>query len=375
MSPPRKLKVGVTLFIRAGHQSIWENGIFQNCFFLINLFQASPLIEAAFLVNGGEGRPEDAGDFLQLAPAPVIDLNRAMAELDVIIELSAQLNPDWARDFRGRGGRVVGMRVANDYVIDIERMMFGLPHGLLISGTPYDAIWTLPAFEKTCRDYYRWAMRGPVAAMGHLWSPAILERVLAARGAAPFAYEPGRKRWRLGIIEPNICMVKTCHIPMLVCDGAHRQDATFIEVLRVYNSLHLKERADFVSLALSLDLVRHGIATFEGRFPIYELLGVQVEAIVSHSWENEQNYVYYEALYGGFPLIHNSGYLGGCGYRYDTFDPESGALALRRAFAEHDGRLADYRRAARDFLATLNPTHEANVAAYGRALTQLFENP
>jgi len=375
MSQPRKLKIGVTLFIRPGYQSIWENGIFQNCFFLINLFQASPLIEAAFLVNGGDGKPEEAGDFLKLAPAPVISLNEAMAELDVIIELSAQLSPEWARDFRGKGGRVVGMRVANDYVIDIERMMFGLPHGLLMSGTPYDAIWTLPAFEKTCLDYYRWGMRGPVSAMQHLWSPAILERAIAASGAPHFAYEPGRKRWRLGIVEPNICMVKTCHLPMLACDGAHRQDATFIEVMRVYNSLHLKERPDFVALAMGLDLVRHGIASFEGRFPIYEVLGPQAEAIVSHSWENEQNYVYYEALHGGFPLVHNSGYLGGCGYRYETFDPESGASAITKAFAEHDERLADYRRDARAFLATLNPSREANVASYGRAIVQLFENP
>jgi hypothetical protein len=375
MTKPRKLKIGVTLFIRPGHQSIWENGIFQNCFFLINLFQASPLIEAAFLVNGGDGKPEEAGDFLALAPAPVIDLNQAMGELDVIIELSAQLSPDWARDFRGKGGRVVGMRVANDYVIDIERMMFALPHGLLMSGTPYDAIWTLPAFQKTCLDYYKWGMRGPVAAMQHLWSPVILERAMLASGAAPFVYEPGRRRWRLAIIEPNICMVKTCHLPMLACDGAHRQDPTIIQYMRVYNSLHLKERADFVALAMSLDLVRHGIATFEGRFPIYEILGVQADAIVSHSWENEQNYVYYEALYGGFPLIHNSGYLGGCGYRYETFDPESGGAAIRRAFAAHDENLADYRRAARDFLATLDPLNEDNVAAYGRAIVQLFEKP
>jgi hypothetical protein len=189
------------------------------------------------------------------------------------------------------------------------------------------------------------------------------------------AYEAGRRRWRLAVVEPNICMVKTCHIPMLACDGAHRRDATFIEVMRVYNSLHLKERPDFVALAMGLDLVRHGIATFEGRFPIYEILGAQAEAIVSHSWENEQNYVYYEALYGGFPLIHNSGYLGGCGYRYETFDPESGGQAIARAFAEHDERLADYRKDARAFLATLDPTSESNVASYGRAIVQLFETP
>jgi hypothetical protein len=130
----RQLKVGVTLYVRRGQQSLWENGIFQNCFFLVNLLQKSPRISAAYLVNGGDGDAREAGDFLALAPAPVIDMDTAMRELDIVIELSAQLNAQWAIEFRSRGGRVVGMRVANDYAIDIERMMFDKPQATLIAG-------------------------------------------------------------------------------------------------------------------------------------------------------------------------------------------------------------------------------------------------
>ena len=86
MKRPRKLKIGVTLFLREGAQSIWENGIFQNSFFLINLLQKSPAVGETFLVNGGVGKPEEAGDFLALAPAPVIDMTRAAQNLDVIID-------------------------------------------------------------------------------------------------------------------------------------------------------------------------------------------------------------------------------------------------------------------------------------------------
>jgi hypothetical protein len=373
MKRPRKLKVGVTLFLREGQQSIWENGIFQNSFFLINLLKKSPAVGEAFLVNGGDGKPEEAGGFLELAPAPVIDLTRAAQDLDVIIELSAQLNPDWGRAFRERGGRIVGMRVANDYVIDIERMMFNLPHGLLISGTPYDVIWTLPAFEKTCQEYYRAALRAPVVAMQHLWSPVLLERTLPA--GASFAYQPGRPHWRLASLEPNICMVKTVHIPMMAADAAHRLDSGVIEYLRLFNTLALKERPDFVSLARSLDLVKQGRASFEGRYPITEVMSNWADAVISHTWENEQNYLYYELLWGGYPLIHNSHYIGDCGYRYATFDPEGGALAILQAFRGHDRALDDYRRGAREFLATLDPESDRNVAGYTRAIEQLFETP
>ncbi|APA86519.1 DUF2827 domain-containing protein [Paraburkholderia sprentiae WSM5005] len=360
----KKLKVGVTIYLRNGQQSIWENGIFQNCYFLAMLLKHAPNVEAAYLVNGGDGDPAASAHFLEFAPVPVIDLDAAREKLDVVIELSAQLNPDWARSFREKGGHVIGMRVANDYVIDIERMMFGLPHGMLVSGTPYSAIWTLPAFEKTCASYYETALRAPVKAMQHLWSPALVER----SATAAFGYEPGRSRWRLAVLEPNICMVKTSHIPMLLADLAHRQQPHFIEYLRVFNTLQLKSDAQFVGFARSLDLVTQGRATFEPRLPVHEILTQQADAIVSHTWENTQNYVYYEALHGGYPLVHNSDLLGGCGYRYADFDCEGGALALREAFALHDATLEDYRAKARAFLTTLDPLGPANVEQYSAAI-------
>ncbi|UEP32465.1 MULTISPECIES: DUF2827 domain-containing protein [unclassified Burkholderia] len=359
-----KLNVGVTIYLRKGQQSIWENGIFQNCYFLAMLLKHAPNIESVHLVNGGDGDPASAAQFLEFAPVPVIDLDTARQKLDVIIELSAQLNPDWARAFREKGGRVIGMRVANDYVIDIERMMFALPHGMLVSGTPYSAIWTLPAFEKTCASYYETALRAPVTAMQHLWSPAFVER--ATDGG--FGYQAGRSRWRIAVLEPNICMVKTSHIPMLVADLAHRQQPDLIEYLRVFNTIQLKSDAQFVGFARSLDLVVQGRATFEPRLPVHEILTREADAIVSHTWENTQNYIYYEALHGGYPLIHNSDLLRDCGYRYEGFDCEDGALALREAFAVHDASLNDYKAKARRFLATLDPLAPANVEQYSAAI-------
>ncbi|WP_413988115.1 DUF2827 domain-containing protein [Labrys okinawensis] len=368
-----RIRVGVTLYFREGQQSLWENGIFQNCFFLLLLLKNSPLVEGCFIVRGGPGDPAEAGNFLADAPAPVIDLATAMNELDVLIELSAQLDPDWGRQFVARGGRIVGMRVANDFVIDSERMAYGLDPALLMAGVPYHEIWTLPAFERTCVGYYKTGFRAPVRIMQHLWSPAVLERALAvAHPGKIFEYEPGRKRWRCAVLEPNVCSVKTCHLPMLACDVAHRRNPSVIEILRVFGSLAFKEHRDFVAYARSLDLVKQGLATFEGRYPIFEIMGPFADAIVSHHWENAQNYLYYEALYGGYPLIHNSHLLEGCGYSYRNFDPEDAASALLQAFAGHDRHFDDYRRQGRAFLSKLDPLSEANITSYGQTLLDLF---
>ena len=41
-TPMKQLKVGVSIFVRKGEQSLWENGIFQNCLFLVMLLMRSP---------------------------------------------------------------------------------------------------------------------------------------------------------------------------------------------------------------------------------------------------------------------------------------------------------------------------------------------
>ena len=373
----KKLKVGVSLFVRKGEQSLWENGIFQNVLFLAMLLRRSPAVgDVVVVAGGGDGGPEEGRKLLGESPVPVIDLPAAMQELDLMIEMSAQLAKDWIVAFRQRGGKVVSMRVGNDYVIDIERMVFDKPHGLLISGAPYDEVWTLPEYEATCVPYFRSAMRAPVRMVPHLWHPMVLERAVRQLPEGHgFDYQPGRRRWRMGMFEPNICMVKTSHIPLLVCEAAHRADPGVTEQVRAYNTFHMKDHPTFNGFANSLDIVRHGISTFEGRFPIWHVLAMHCDAVISHQWENAQNYLYYEALHGGYPLIHNSHLIGDCGYRYHGFDCEEGGRVLLRAFAEHDASLPAYRETARRFLATLDPAHEANVRAYTEAIEHLCAIP
>lgn len=375
-SVSRKLRVGVSIFVCKGEQSVWENGIYQNCIFLVMLLMRSPLVEATCLVaGGGDGEPADAKHFLADSPVPLIDMNEAAATLDVMIEMSAQLDREWVVAFRERGGKIVAMHVGNDYVIDIERMMFEKPHGSLITGAPYHEVWTLAEYEKSCVPYYRSTHRCPVRVMPHLWSPLVLQRDAARLPeGVSFGYRPGRKRWRAAIFEPNICMVKTCFVPLLVCEAAHRSNPDMLEHVWAYNTFHLKEHVGFNGFARILDIVKHGLTSFEGRFPFCRVVAADVDVVVSHHWENAQNYVFYEALSGGYPLVHNSHLIGNCGYRYHGFDCEEGGRALQRAYTEHDDNFDAYRQNARAFIAQLDPESETNVRIYTQAIASLYEN-
>ena len=376
-APNRKLRVGVTLHVRDGVQSIWENGIFQNCAFLVQLLNNLPLVAQAVLVVN-RATPVSPSDAMMMGDLGLdfMALPQAMAALDVVIEMSEQLPQDWVHAFRQRGGRYACMRVGNDYFIDIERAMFDKPPAGLCNDKHYDAVWTLPEYQRSCHDYFAITTRAPVRVVPHLWTPYFFDKGIASLPPqVHYGYQPGRPRWRVCSFEPNVCMVKTCAIPMLACEEAYRARPAFLENLRVCNTLHLKNHANFVHFAQTLDVVRHGLATFEGRFAVYEFMAHHGDCVVSHHWENGQNYLYYELLYGGYPLVHNSEFIQSQGYYYPDFDCQAAGIALLHAYSQHDANLASYRRQARDLLRTLGVDHPDNLLIYTQELLRLFDDP
>ncbi|AIF46106.1 DUF2827 domain-containing protein [Dyella japonica] len=368
-----RLKVGVTLHLRENVQSIWENGIFQNCVFLVQLLKLSPVVEEAVLVRGGEGKVAHPSMMLEGTGIELMEVGDAYEKLDVVIEMSSQLSDDWVKAYRQSGGRYVWMRVGNDYVIDIERAMFNKPHSGLSSDKPYDAVWTIPEYERSCGDYFSMMARAPLRIVPHLWNPYFLDRAIATLPTqTPWGYQSGKDRWRMCVFEPNVCMVKTSFIPMLVCEEAYRARPSMFESVRVCNSLHMKDHVKFLHFARSLDIVNHGLTTFEGRYPLADFMASCGDCVISHHWENGQNYLYYEVLYGGYPLIHNSEFIRNYGYYYPDFDCQEGGRMLLQTFERHDSEVGDYRRNVMALLSTLDVANTENVLAYTRELQRLY---
>ncbi|KVD75512.1 hypothetical protein WI89_08125 [Burkholderia ubonensis] len=334
-----------------------------------------PKVDAVCWVAGrGQRLAAHARQELTDSPIQVIDWRDAVSTLNVIIEMDAPLDPTWAVEFRALGGRAVSMRMANDYVIDLERMLFQPPLLMPSTEVRYDAVWTLPAYERIGASYWHSTFRAPVRIVPPLWSPVLIEREARQRPhAPPFNYRPARQRWRVAVFEPDHSLVESTCVSLLCCEALHRENPAALDQVRVFNTQHLGGHRGFVDFIRTLDLGRHRLVSLEGRFPFAHLVAGEFDAVVCHQWESAPHARHYEALWGGYPMIHNSSWLGACGYRYTDFDSEAGGRALRRAVCEHDGALDTYRRQARKFLRRLDPLDDTNVQAYGAALAALYE--
>lgn len=109
--------------------------------------------------------------------------------------------------------------------------------------------------------------------------------------------------------------------------------------------------------------------SFEPRAPTSQHMAAWTDAVVTHQWENDLNYLYYDVLYGGYPLIHNSERLKDYGYYYESFDALYGASVLGGAWLDHDRLLEDYRRKSAALFGLLSPKNRTLQETHERLLT------
>lgn len=379
----KRLSVGLTINPNT-ISKIWGNGINQNIAFLALLLQQSPIVEKVFLLH--ESPEETLSDEIVLAGRrlPVHRPDQITHDIDLVIEMGALLNNKWIRRVRTLGTKVVVFQVGHHYALAGEAIVFGNKNGVNITEPELrDEIWTIPEYMRSCAPMLRTLTRRPVLEMPHLWHPCFLEEKIREleNKSDSFGFDPVTSAqkpqgWKVGIFEPNISFVKNCFLPMLACEHAYRVRPEAISGMLVFNSHHLGKHETFLRLALQLDLKKNNKAWFESRHVFSDVMASErIDAVVSHQTENEQNYLYYDALYGGYPLIHNSGILNeaGVGFFYSGFRAEEGGGKLLEAWSQPPEFWTDYKRDASGFLSTLRPENPVNIGAFTERILKLTE--
>jgi Protein of unknown function (DUF2827) len=371
----RKLTVGITILVKPdAKQSIWENGGNQNCVFLYMALKLSPLVERVFLVHRDELNPQTTALGLGQFAADLAPISQVIAKLDVIIEMGEWVATDAAAQLRSRGGKLITYRYGNEYIVAAESALFDkFQWSPNMSGNIADEVWTTPQHAAMCGSFFEAMYGAPVHIVPHIWSPLFLEQQLNALNLrAQFGYAKGRAKKRIAIAEPNINIIKTALIPMLICEEAYKQRPDLIEHVFITNTQVIAQHAGFMQFANKLNIVRDKVATLEARYAIGEFMTHNADVMVVHQWENALNYLYWDVLYGGYPLVHNSPALRDAGYHYEGFNVKAGAQALIRAMTMHDDQFETYCQQCSSLVNQVHATHDANVRTYTQALDRVM---
>jgi Protein of unknown function (DUF2827) len=365
------LRIGITIGLRTPNESLWVNGIKQNVLYLAKMLQASPRKHRVTLVNTTDIRIEDgvAWDTKTFPTRSILDMKD---DLDVVIELGGQMPDNLVTYLKQRGVKIVSYCCGPEYVQISEAIIFNRHVGSLYINQQYDQLWVIPQNIENSLHFFQTLRRAPAVAVPFVWDPMCIEermrttpeRELCSLTAAPK---------RLSIIEPNIDVLKFCLYPILIAEEAFRRNPQLIEYLNVANSDHFVHTdKEFASLMRILDIVRSQKVCFWGRVETPQFLAERTDILISHQWGLPLNYLYLEACWAGYPLVHNAELIPELGFYYRGNDVVAGAQQLLHALhmdqAACDAYRVRQRRAMQRFLAT----DPILVASYDTLLTNLM---
>lgn len=368
----KSLNIGITICLREENESIWINGIKQNAIFLARTLMNSEKNYNVYIVNTSnisiDGKLGWDKNIYK-----TVQLHDIKDELDIMIPLGGSLSVGFVNYLRNRGCKVVPYMCGNEYIISMENIIFGRADSR-IDYPQVDQVWHIPQMENTNKHYFRVLYNAESITIPFVWNSMFLDEHISELkkiGKNPM-YEPSNKPKRLSIFEPNINVYKYSMYPLLIIEDLYRERPELLETVKVTNTQKIRTKGEFIHLMNQLDIVKDKKTTFENRFPIAWFLTEFTDVVVSHQWENPLNYAYLDAIYMGYPLVHNAHLCKDCGYYYKEFDVADGKEKLLYAITEHDNNLEEYNDRTKKVLERYSTDNSKVVRKYDKLIENLI---
>jgi hypothetical protein len=121
-----------------------------------------------------------------------------------------------------------------------------------------------------------------------------------------------------------------------------------------------------------LDIYNENKVSLLGRYATPYFLSTYTDIVLSHQIYNPLNYAYLDALYLGYPLVHNADMIKDAGYYYQGFDVDGGKEKLLYALTEHDNNLEEYEEKSKKVLDRYLPTNKESIFIYDNLIMDVL---
>lgn len=365
--------VGIVIHNKA---NLFSNGITQNAYFIYQCLENAGF-KCQFLCH--EPDPAKFGyKDLTVRQISLNPLEFDTAEYHTIITVTRGMLESHYKMFKEHKVRVVSFICGNSLMQHMEDFVRGptipgVSTGIGLSENS-DELWVIPSLAHSI-EYFKITKGCSIAnIVPHLWSHQFLADTCVKydkKKESDLIYNPAihtNKKLTILILEPNLALVKNAWIPIIACEKLNKMYPDLIENVFVFNfpshdssysmvshlSLGSKLRK-FKRLSMS-EIMLH--FNSESSFPVF----------LSHQILNPLNYLYYEVLYYGWPLVHNSDMLEGCGYFYPEIDIAKCAEAIMRSYNTHNYSPKTYIEKAHAYLNRIDPLDEENKKTWSQLL-------
>jgi hypothetical protein len=362
--------------IITGDTGMFSNGLIQNAYFLYKTYKNLGIPVDLLCYNDKYTKLDSMDvEIKTISEDPTVF---PLQEYRMIITVAKGISKDLYVRCKEHRVHVVGFVCGNSLFLHLEEICVeGQARNTIVGKErPVDEIWYIGSYEfmKTYLELMRGVKAYPVP---HLWSPALIEHETVRRfkdSVDSLLYTPRTHitpKIDIVVLEPNMSIVKTSLIPIMAAEHLFLNRPSLINEVFVFNFPSKSPHTDHLLDNLA---VKSKIRRFKS-LHIAEILMYfnrkdTIPIFVSHQLYNEWNYLYYELMYYGFPLVHNSNAFKDYGYFYSDFDIAGCSSKIEEAFDYHGRRCLSQREANRTFLKTIDPEGVESQTAFRNLLRE-----
>ena len=377
------LKIGITIGLKDNKESIWTNGIKQNVLMLNRLLSNSDKKYQIKLLNTIDVDWSTKPSYLN--DIDICTFKDNFMDMDMLIVMGAQISNADIKNFKSNPNKkVISYKCGNNYVITMENILFkteeeGKLHQF---EEDYDEIWYIPQQDEVNRGFYKTLYRTNAFIVPFVWHNQYLLEALTdiekgfKRGQfkKDYRYVIGKEKKRIGVMEPNLNIVKFSLIPTMITEECYRGEIgkKHIDKLMLTNSEKIAKNKEFMGMIRTFDLFKDNKITAESRYQTAYILSQHIDVLVCHQILNPLNYLYLDAAYMGYPVLHNAPLCKDLGYYYENSDTVDGAKQLDYILTEHDKNIDAYNERNDKVLMRYYADNMKLVKTYDKLIYNLF---
>lgn len=376
-----KLKIGITIGLKSNTESIWTNGIKQNVLMLHHLLCRSHKQYEVSLLNTIKVDWSTKPSYLK--DINIVYFDDLYQEMDLIIVMGAQVESEKVKKFKSidKNRKVISYKCGSNYILTTESVLFGKEDKWCEYEDYFDEVWYIPQQHETCNGYFHTLYRTNVVTVPFIWHHKFLTEAVidierghkSGKFKKGFQYQPKEKKV-LGVMEPNLNMVKFCLIPSMIAEESYRAvvGKERISKLMITNSKDVSKHKEFLSILKTFDLYKDGKITAESRYQTSYIVTQYLDIIICHQLLNPLNYLYLDVAFMGYPVLHNAPMCKDIGYYYEGSDTIEGAKMLDWILENHDKNLKKYEERNKKGLFRYFADNRNLIETYDKLIQNLF---
>lgn len=366
------LKIGITLNLPKKLADLFSNGLRQNAIFFYRLLKNIGKYDVYFIFRNEHVIENHLLDKMNFDY--VLEENILTSKFDIIFTFGYLFTPDTYLLTRKNGVKHIFYNCGNSYIIDSEHCLF--KNNTTRSFETYkrynlfDECWNLPHMTNTTHHYFKTLLRCNIVEVPYIWSPEFI-------GDEQYKYTKRSECKSIAIFEPNISIMKWAFPAVLICENAYRDSKFTDKIKHIYVTNTDTEKcgsfkSQFNELVTSLDLKKDNKLSIECRYQSLYFMSKYADIVVSHTWENWLNNLYFDIAWMGWPIIHNGKFCKEVGYYYDEFNYEMAGNVLKDAILNHDDNADEYLLRNRLYMQKYLPTNKMLKKHYEDLITNFL---